>query len=179
MNFKDAYKYTRQFEGGYVHDPDDAGGETFHGVSRVNWPGWAGWAIVDDMKRQKKNLNVLSEELARQVSDFYWANFWKPMEGLGAPDRATAKMFDTAVNVGVGRAIKFAQKILGAAVDGAVGPQTRAAAEKYFAKPGAENKFLAAYAAAQAAHYQAIVARKTSQGKFLKGWLRRAAWIPE
>ena len=34
------------------------------------------------------------------------------------------------------------------------------------------------YAEAQADHYRAIVRSKPSQEKYLKGWLRRAAWLP-
>ena len=44
--FKKAYDKTMGHEGGYVHDPDDAGGETYKGISRRYHPGWEGWKVV-------------------------------------------------------------------------------------------------------------------------------------
>ena len=34
-NFDIAYRRTSRFEGGYVNDPKDAGGETYNGISRT------------------------------------------------------------------------------------------------------------------------------------------------
>lgn len=55
-------------------------------------------------------------------------------EGPQIPDRLMAKLFDTAVNTGVSRATRLLQETLndlrpqaGLAVDGALGPRTRAA----------------------------------------------------
>ena len=36
-NFEEAYKKTSDFEGGYVNDEDDAGGETYRGIARNFW----------------------------------------------------------------------------------------------------------------------------------------------
>lgn len=97
------------------------------------------------------------------------------------PGRLHAKVFDTAVNTGVSRAVKILQLSINELsqktsikVDGAIGPQTRRALCGL-----SETKLLGIYARRQADFYQGIAARKPSQKKFLKGWLRRAAWIPE
>ena len=37
-NFKESFDKVILAEGGYVNDPDDAGGETYLGISRVNHP---------------------------------------------------------------------------------------------------------------------------------------------
>ncbi|MGL4208543.1 MAG: glycosyl hydrolase 108 family protein, partial [Candidatus Adiutrix sp.] len=36
MGFDSALIIVLEFEGGYVHDPADRGGETFRGISRKN-----------------------------------------------------------------------------------------------------------------------------------------------
>ncbi len=97
------------------------------------------------------------------------------------PDRLQMKLFDTAVNTGVPRAVKILQQSLNdlkpearLTVDGKLGPKTKGAMCGL-----AEVDILRAYAARQAKFYQGIVARDPGQGKFLKGWLRRAEWLPE
>jgi lysozyme family protein len=103
----------------------------------------------------------------------------RPGEIPEFPDRLHQKLFDTAVNAGHSRAVKLLQQALndagGArlAADGRIGPKTRAAICGLD-----ENAVLRKYAERQAAFYRGIVARKPSQAKFLKGWLRRAAWLP-
>lgn len=49
-NFKEAINKTLKFEGGYVNDPDDSGGETFLGISRVNNKSWKGWKLLINVK---------------------------------------------------------------------------------------------------------------------------------
>jgi lysozyme family protein len=76
--------------------------------------------------------------------------------------------FDTAVNMGVGRAVRFLQKSVGCAVDGDFGPATEDAA-------GACDlgTAIVKYCDEREAFYRQIVQRKPSQAKFLKGWMNR------
>lgn len=192
MSFENALEHMLEFEGGYVNDPDDSGGETFRGISRRNWPAWPGWDLIDRVKASgattAKLINARfagDAEMERLVADFYRVNFWRPFEKLGLPDRLAEKMFDTAVNMGVGRAAKLLQTAVNAlgpvvklVVDGAIGPRTLDALGLILDTPAGEGRVLAAYAEAQADHYRAIVRGKPSQEKYLKGWLRRAAWLP-
>jgi hypothetical protein len=54
MNAMDvALGFTLGYEGEWVNDPDDRGGETYRGISRVHWPKWAGWAIIDAEKQNE------------------------------------------------------------------------------------------------------------------------------
>ena len=115
--------------------------------------------------------------MAGLVADFYKRNFWEPFDRLGLPPRATAKLFDTAVNVGVGQAVKFLQQSLNdcgesLVVDGKIGPATQAALVP------CTDSLVDIIAKKQAAFYRAIVAKRPDQKKFLNGWLRRAAWVP-
>lgn len=96
-------------------------------------------------------------------------------------DRLHMKLFDTAVNTGVGGAIRILQRALNdisskgkITVDGALGPRTRAAMCGV-----SESELLAVYVEKQADYYVDIVIRNPSQIKFLKGWIRRALWVPE
>lgn len=192
MSFLDALEHTLQFEGGYAHDPADRGGETFRGISRLNWPDWPGWELIDRVKARgavsARLINAAFEgepEMERLVAAFYQRHFWQPLEGLAAPGRIRAKLFDTGVNVGPGGAVKMLQRALnrlGAepplVVDGAVGPRTRAGLGAALAGPGAEDRLLAALSREQEAHYRRLVDRNPGQARFLRGWLRRAAWVP-
>ena len=38
MSYDKAFKEVAAIEGGYVNDPQDTGGETYKGISRVNHP---------------------------------------------------------------------------------------------------------------------------------------------
>ena len=111
-NFDNAFKKTMVFEGGYVNDPDDKGGETYKGVARKFWPKWSGWTIIDAYRHAgfPKNLESLPE-LQKFVSDFYYNNFWVKIAGDKLKnDSLAADLFDTAVNNGVVTAIKLMQK---------------------------------------------------------------------
>ena len=72
-------------EGGYVHDPNDAGGETNHGISKRAYPHL-------DIKR----LTV------EEAAAIYERDYWRHVpENL--PDDARWLAFDTAVHSGVNR----------------------------------------------------------------------------
>jgi lysozyme family protein len=96
------------------------------------------------------------------------------------PDRLHQKLFNASINVGVGRGARLLQQSVNAlrnpdiAVDGKIGPATRGALCGL-----SEDAVIEQYKRQQAAFYRSIVARRPSQGKFLKGWLNRAAWEPE
>lgn len=49
-DFDSAYAPLKQLEGGWCHNPDDKGGETYAGIARNFFPAWPGWAVVDAAK---------------------------------------------------------------------------------------------------------------------------------
>lgn len=110
-------------EGGYVNDKDDAGGETYLGISRVNNPNWTGWKIIDEEK--KKGISGITKRLKANTSlttkakFIYKERYWDVMDLDDVPSQSIAhQMFDTAVNCGVSRAITFAQQVIGMTVTG-------------------------------------------------------------
>jgi lysozyme family protein len=113
-SFEIAYKRTKKFEGGYVNDPDDNGGETYNGISRRANPNWAGWKIIDEQKKKPdfpNNLKERKQELDELEKDLYKKNYWDPIWGDRIKDQRVANdMFDTAVNMGVATSIKLSER---------------------------------------------------------------------
>lgn len=62
-NFDKEFEKVVFVEGGYVNDPDDAGGETYLGISRKNNPKWSGWISIDQLKKHHpKNFKKLLKQ---------------------------------------------------------------------------------------------------------------------
>lgn len=115
-DFLTAFRRTAAFEGGYVNDPDDNGGETYKGISRRANPNWAGWKIVDACKKKKnfpKNLSS-NAELQELVSQCYKNNYWDKVWGDKINHQKVANdMYDVAVNCGVATSIKLSERQFG------------------------------------------------------------------
>ena len=186
MSFETTLPQVLIHEGGYAFDPDDAGGETFRGISRRANPDWPGWPLIDAAKRAgiraKEAINAhfqTNQVMFELVADLYRRKYYAPVSKFRAPDWSTDKMFDTGVHMGPGGAIRLAQTIVGTKADGVVGPKTLAAVGAYFSRRKAEESFLSAFCLAQAEFYARLVEKKPTQEKFLSGWLKRAAWLPK
>lgn len=116
-DFKTAYKKIEAAEGSYCFDPDDAGGETYKGISRRANPNWDGWISIDAIKKSHpttfKGILKKTPELEKKVQDLYKDKYWDCFELDDVPNQFVAEqMFDTAVNQGQTAAIKFAQRVL-------------------------------------------------------------------
>jgi hypothetical protein len=94
--FYDALSFTLSWEGGYVNDPEDPGGETKWGIAKTFHPDL-------DIK------NLTPAEAARIYYEEYWEPSWCDM--LPAP--LSTVMFDTAVLCGPGRAKQFLRESKG------------------------------------------------------------------
>lgn len=156
LAFKSAMVVLLQDEGGYDNDPDDPGGETNFGIDKRTYPD------VD--------IANLTVEGATRI---YFDDWWEK-HGLGdMPPIVGAKMFNVGVNTGMFQAAKFLQRALGftgEAVDGHIGPVTRTALA--IAVP---QMVLQSIRDQQAQFYRNLVERRPVLGKYLRGWLRRAA----
>ena len=187
-DFDTAYERTLRCEGGYANDPVDRGGETWRGISRVHFPHWPGWALIDRARRAKtfpRNLDS-SRRLAECVSTFYREQFWDRIEGDLLSDQQIAEeVFDTAVNMGVRRAVRFLQEALNLlnrnqrsyrdlVVDGAIGPRTRGALDQLLLQEGEDQVLLRVLNLLQGSHYLAIMRSDPAQERFARGWLKRA-----
>jgi len=185
-DFDQALAITLAHEGGYVKDPVDRGGETYKGVARRFNPDWPGWTRIDRAKRSRRFPKNLDRDTALQleVATFYEQHYWAKFQGDALPDQGVAnELFDSAVNLGVGRAVEFLQRGLNAlnrngalyadlAVDGAFGPRSLAALRAYLKKDNAVP-LLTVLNVLQGMHYIEIMTQSPAQEKFARGWLRR------
>lgn len=115
--FKTAYDHTLGIEGGYSFDPNDSGGETYKGISRVNFPKWGGWIIIDQIKENttrvelEKTLNA-DASLQKLVERIYLDYFWIALKLDSFYQDIANEIFDTAVNQGQKTAAKYFQQAL-------------------------------------------------------------------
>lgn len=105
-------------EGGYVNDSDDAGGETYLGISRKNNPKWIGWKTIDSIKKIYGTKNITArlkanKSITNSAKLLYKINYWDVLELDDIPNQDIAhQLFDTCVNCGKAVAINIAQQVL-------------------------------------------------------------------
>lgn len=168
-------------EGGYVHDPADAGGETYRGISRRYHPDWTGWAVIDASRRAGQGIpdGILQDLVARHYRIHYWDRF----QGDRIQDQGVAgELMDQAVHLGVHRAVSHLQRALNACndqgrrwadmgVDGELGPRTLAALEAATAR-GLARTLAVAMNCQQGVYYLERMEARPANERFL-GWFQR------
>ena len=81
-NFKEAFEKVVFNEGGYVNDPDDAGGETYMGISRKAHPNAIIWKHIDKITAKYKTAKTITKylkenkELTREIESIYKSDYW-------------------------------------------------------------------------------------------------------
>jgi lysozyme family protein len=190
-DFKEAYDITLGNEGGYDNDPDDVGGETYRGIARKYWSNWEGWQIVDEAKHEPnfpKNLANNEELNEVLVPAHYKENFWDKFDGDEIPVQFLAnELFDTGVNMGVSRAVKFLQTALNVLnrngklypdieEDGAFGKNTLHALNSYLSTDAASLLFKIMNIL-QGMHYIEYMKKDPVQEKYARGWFNRVDFI--
>jgi lysozyme family protein len=186
-NFTEAYKLTSAHEGGYVNDAVDRGGETYRGISRVHHPGWDGWSKIDALKRRSGFPGNLKSDRSLQASvkSFYKKKYWDRFKGDDIPDQDVAnELYDTGVNMGMRRVIRFLQNGLNLlnrnqknyqdlVVDGLFGAKTLGILEKHLRQETNANALLKLLNIQQGERYVTIMENDRTQEKFARGWLKR------
>ena len=166
-------------EGGFVNDPDDPGGATNHGVT-IGTMQRLGLDLTGDGRVSVADVRRLTRAQAEQIFiDHY---FHAPRIDL-LPPVLQASVFDMYVNAG-GNAVKILQRLLNdmgqsVVVDGAIGPQTAAAAQS--AAEAAPGHIADAYGIARRNYYYALADARPASRKYAKrrdggkgGWITRA-----
>lgn len=185
--FKEAYAITSAHEGGYVNDPVDRGGETYRGISRVHHPDWRGWKRIDAQRRKAGFPGSLNADrtLQANVKAFYKRAYWDRFRGDDITDQAVAnELYDTAVNMGVRRAVRFLQSSLNLLnrnqrdysdliVDGWFGDRSLSTLSALLKKDRRSDDLVRMMNIQQGARYVEIMARDASQERFARGWIRR------
>ena len=182
-NFKEGYEILMGLEfsneSNALHVNKGEEGLTYKGIYQKAHPLWGGWRIIksilevtDDIKEaSKKAYHTVNLETLVQV--FYRNRFWNRMKLDQIESQKIAnEMFIFGVNAGHKTAIKAAQKIVGATVDGLIGPKTIEALNQYD-----EDKFDLEFDEKEIVFYNEIVERKPYMKRYLRGWENRAVAV--
>ena len=166
-------------EGGFVDDPNDPGGATNHGVT-IHTMRRLGLDLTGDGTIDVADVRRLSQDQAVQI--FIQHYFERP--GIGRlPVPLQPSVFDMHVNAG-NNAIKILQRLfnrmrIDVAVDGVIGPQTVAAAERAMA--AAPDHLVDAYGIARRNYYYALADSRPASRRYARrqdggkgGWITRA-----
>lgn len=184
-DFHPAYKNILRFEGGYVNNPNDKGGETFAGVARKSNPNWDGWSAIDD---EKKNFNLKDKAQLKKLNDVLFADtdlmrshynltkqkYWDAVKGDEINNQKLAEfIFDwfwgsgysglKGVQAGIN-----ATKVNSVPVDGKFTSDTL-----HFVNTLPEQELYTNLYGTRERFYHKIVEKNPSQVVFLKGWLNR------
>ena len=117
--FEKAYDPVRQWEGGWCHVEGDRGGETYAGIARNFWPGWPGWKTIDGAKQHtsfRSGARAFSRHLdgipglRDMVEDWYRTEWWDRMSLGTLPQTLADELFEQAVNLGRGGAVRSLQR---------------------------------------------------------------------
>lgn len=166
-------------EGGYVNDPDDPGGATNYGVT-IHTMRRLGLDLTGDGRVTPEDVKRLTRA---QAIDIFIEHYFQKPGIAGLPEVLHASVFDMYVNAG-GNAVKILQRLLRdmgheVSVDGAIGPQTRAAAMAAYNQ--APEHIADAYAIARRNYYFRLADRRPASRKYARtraggkgGWIKRA-----
>ncbi len=191
-----SYKKTSINEGGYSNDPNDRGKETVFGISRVNFPNWPGWKIIDRLKTHDP-VNFVSSILSNAdlkilTANFYRQEFWDKLRCIVMPQEIADELYDTSVNTGLVYGAKCLQMALNKlnrnevdykdlTADGNIGPATINALNAYLATERFSYrnrdklvhwlmKWMNYF---QLKRYDEITDRDKTQEKWVPGWTER------
>lgn len=153
-------KTVRRWEAFKLTDhPGDYGRQTYAGISRRFWPGWAGWEVLDAGKPVPE----------ASVRVFYRETFWDAIEGDELQHQDVAEIiFDWAVNAGIQRAVRTTMNVLGLPPGlGILG------ALRELNNLHSPRLFVCEYALRRIAYRAERVATDPSQLQWLRGWINR------
>ena len=151
--FDEIIEVTLHHEGGYVHDPNDLGGETNFGIAKRFYPD-------EDIKNLTKD----------KAKDIYKRDYWDKNKVDEMPEQLKHIYFDMCVNMGKRTAVKVLQRAVvnkgkDIEVDGGLGPMTLGAIK---------NVEIDRVRAFRVKYYVDLINKKPEQEKFFLGWFRRA-----
>jgi len=158
--FDSALPFILRWEGGFVDHPSDPGGRTNKGVTQRTYTNW--------LARRGLPPSDVKNITDAEVKAIYESDYWLPPRCNELPTQLDLVQFDTAVNMGVGRAVRLLQTAVGCGADGQYGTETAQAVARCESRPT-----LAAYCEAREAFYRRLVAKKPELKVFLAGWMNR------
>jgi lysozyme family protein len=159
-NYDLALAHVLKSEGLWSDNPKDPGGATMKGITLAVYREW------------KRNPHISKDELKaipdQEVHDLYKQLYWDKIRGDELPSGIDYAVFDSAVNMGVGRASKLIQEAAGVATDGVLGQASLSAIQKADTKELIEK-----FSQLKENFYRSLKTFDT----FGKGWLNRVAEV--
>lgn len=163
-NISPALKITLQFEGGYVNNPNDPGGETNYGITIGTARAYGYEGSMYDLP-----MDI--------VTHIYKVGYWNSLslDDLNSQDLAN-NIFDTAVNMGTGTSARMLQNSInkqGQAQldeDGIIGPASITEANSLDA-----DNLIKTFQTLRVARYEQLITKNPKLAEFKNGWLRRAS----
>lgn len=152
-SFDRAFERMIGHEGGYVNHPADPGGET-------------NWGVTKRTARAEGYVGHMRDMTRDQAREIYRRAYWERARADNYHPAIGFQVFDAAVNHGIGNAVRFLQRAVGVADDGAVGPVTVAAIQRL-----SVPDVLARFNAERLDFYTKLSAWPS----FGKGWVRRVS----
>lgn len=158
--FAQSLPFVLRWEGGFVDHPSDPGGRTNKGVTQAVYDRW----------RARQGLSPQDVKLIdpAEVNAIYEIGYWVPPCCDRLPRLLDLAHFDTAVNMGPGRAVRLLQRCMECEPDGDFGPQTQRAVAECDV-----GDALRVYCDAREAYYRNLAEKRSELRVFLKGWLNR------
>jgi lysozyme family protein len=170
MNLRPLIERILDREGGLSDHPADRGGVTNWGITRPFLADLKGACVTDDDVRNlsKDDARRLYLEWATNCRFDALGDVLPSGLALGAsqPDKLMDCILDWAVQAGAAQAIRLVQQLVGATVDGVIGPKTLDCAAK---QPMALKKLVAQRLMVRAN----TCVKDPSQVAFLNGWMQR------
>lgn len=181
-DFNTAFAQLIGHEGGYVNNPNDSGGET-------------NWGVTIAKAREAGYTGPMKAMTIDQAKAIYRRLFWDKLKldqicALSYP--IALELFDTGVNLGIGRSVQFLQRALNVlnrlgkdypdlTVDGLIGPATIQALEKYInlRKADGVSVMVKMLNALQGEFYITLAEKREKDEEFINGWFCTRISIPE
>lgn len=150
-------------EGGWSHDPRDPGGETNLGITAATLQG----AIAARVVPPTTTIKALTRD---QATAIYRAMYWAAVRAEEFPAAIGIALFDAAVNLGPGQAVRQLQRALRVQEDGIVGTVTiRAAWSQSVGSDEAKAALLEDILGHRLDYYRT----RNSADTFFRGWAKR------
>lgn len=173
-NIEKLVPFILRWEGGYVNDPLDKGGETNKGITIAVWRsrGHDCTVKLGNVKVGKRVYSNVTKSLY-EMTDAQWSDilkslYWDRWCADQIANQAVANVLVDWVWASGVHGIKIPQRILGVVDDGVVGPKTVAALNAR-----RQDDLFAQIKQARINFCETIVRNNPSQKRFLNGWLNR------
>jgi len=173
-NWQKSFNSVLRYEGGYVNDPLDMGGETNLGITKSTLNKAIREGVVDSSVTVKTLKKCDAEKIYKKY-------YWDKMFCDDMPTPIDHMIFDTVVNHGIIGGSRIIQRAINSAgisndisivVDGKFGKLSKEAVDRLDALE--ETPYLARMILIKRkAYYDDIIANKPSQAKFRRGWYNR------